>query len=75
MPASGTGAEAPESAACQISVMSGHLQVVIGWRSLSKMSSFTFDESGSVAQLPKELGENVTSMLGGKQMSTEFSPC
>ena len=32
--------------------------------STCSMSTFTFDEAGSVAQLPKELGENVTSMLG-----------
>ena len=30
----------------------------------NNMSNFTFDEAGSVAQLPKELGEAVTSMLG-----------
>ena len=38
------------------------------------MSNFTFDEAGSVAKLPKELGENVTSMLGGNKLSTPFSP-
>ena len=36
-----------------------------------KMSNFSFDDTGSVARLPKELGENVTSMLGG--MSTIFA--
>ena len=32
------------------------------------MSNFTFDEAANRAQLPKELGENVTSMLGGNQL-------
>ena len=39
-----------------------------------EMSNFTFDEAGSVAKLPKELGENVTRMLGGNQISTIFQP-
>ena len=39
-----------------------------------RMSSFTFDEAENAAQLPKELGENVTRMLGGNQISTVFQP-
>eukprot|EP00891_Asterochloris_glomerata_P003527 jgi/Astpho2/3527/Aster-06440 len=39
------------------------------------MSNFTFDEAGSVAKLPKELGENVTSMLGGAEKAYHLISC
>ena len=38
------------------------------------MSDFTFETAGSIGQLPKELGENVTSKLGRDQMSTGLQP-
>eukprot|EP00891_Asterochloris_glomerata_P003528 jgi/Astpho2/3528/Aster-06441 len=39
------------------------------------MSNFTFDEAGSVAKLPKELGENVTRMLGGAEKAYHLISC
>ena len=56
--------------------MLGHSQGgnLVGAFEHRRMSKVTFDEAGSVAQFPKELGENVTRMLGGNQMSTVCQP-
>ena len=37
------------------------------------MSNFTFEEAGNDSQLPKDLGENVTGMLGGNQNEPNLS--
>ena len=41
-----------------------HVRSLLGRGKRSNMSSFTFDEAGNAAQLPKELGDHVIGMLG-----------